>query len=97
VNRVASPVKFAEYLHAGLPVVLTRGIGDASGWVREHGLGVVLERPWDAGNAGEVLRALDGLESDRCRRFARERLDFDVTVPLYEEVYRRAASGGGAK
>ena len=36
-NRVASPTKFAEYLLAGLPVIITEHIGDYSGFVqREH-------------------------------------------------------------
>jgi glycosyltransferase involved in cell wall biosynthesis len=35
-NNVASPTKFAEYLMAGLPVLISRGIGDLSGFVSEH-------------------------------------------------------------
>jgi glycosyltransferase involved in cell wall biosynthesis len=90
VNEVACPVKFAEYLHAGLPVILTEGIGDASGWVRDHGLGVVLPDPTDPGNADRVLGAMPSFDPDRCRRFAAERLSFDVTIPLYEEAYAAA-------
>lgn len=48
VNRVASPVKFAEYLAVGLPVILTEGIGDYSALVREEGLGLVLPAIEDA-------------------------------------------------
>ena len=36
-NRVAAPVKFAEYLRCGLPVILTPYVGDFSGFVVEHG------------------------------------------------------------
>jgi glycosyltransferase involved in cell wall biosynthesis len=42
VNEVASPVKFAEYLAAGLPVVLTPGIGDYSELLVERNLGACL-------------------------------------------------------
>lgn len=42
-NRVASPVKFAEYLAAGLRVLVSDHLGDISGLVREHGLGWVHE------------------------------------------------------
>jgi glycosyltransferase involved in cell wall biosynthesis len=42
VNRVASPVKFAEYLAAAVPVVLTEGIGDYSALVRSTQVGCVL-------------------------------------------------------
>jgi hypothetical protein len=90
VNRVASPVKFAEYLHAGLPVVLTEGIGDATGWVEEHRLGVVLPGLDDPGNADRVVDGLPAVSRPACRAFARERLTFDVTVPLYEKAYAAA-------
>jgi hypothetical protein len=43
VNRVASPVKFGEYLAAGLPVVISREIGDYSALVSRESLGVVLD------------------------------------------------------
>lgn len=42
-NRVASPVKFAEYLAAGLRVLVSDHLGDISGLVRDHGLGWVYE------------------------------------------------------
>jgi glycosyltransferase involved in cell wall biosynthesis len=42
VNRVASPVKFAEYLSCGVPVVLTRSVGDYAALVRDLGIGCVL-------------------------------------------------------
>jgi glycosyltransferase involved in cell wall biosynthesis len=38
-NRVASPTKFAEYLSAGLPVLISSNIGDLSGTVSSNGLG----------------------------------------------------------
>ncbi len=87
VNRVSSPVKFAEYLHAGLPVVMTSGIGDASGQVVQHGLGVVLPSPDDSGNAAAVARALPDLDGDLCRVFARRNLTFERTLPLYLEAF----------
>jgi len=56
-NRVASPVKFGEYLAAGLRVVISEGLGDVSDDVAQCGLGWVwkegsplprLEQPTDA-------------------------------------------------
>lgn len=41
-NRVASPTKFAEYLSAGLPVIISEGLGDFSALVKEEGSGVVV-------------------------------------------------------
>lgn len=42
-NQVASPVKFAEYLMAGLKVIISPGLGDYSKLVEEHELGIVLQ------------------------------------------------------
>jgi len=42
VNRVSCPVKFAEYLVSGLPVIATPGIGDVSDYIRETGHGVLI-------------------------------------------------------
>ena len=87
VNRVSSPVKFAEYLHAGLPVVLTAGIGDASRQVSEHGLGVVLPSPVDPGNAAAVARTMPDLDGEACRLFARRNLTFERILPRYLEAF----------
>lgn len=46
-NEVASPVKFAEYISAGLPVIISPGLGDYPGFVKEHRCGIVY--------AGEAL------------------------------------------
>lgn len=42
VNRVASPVKFAEYLSCAVPVLMTDQIGDYSSLVKSKGVGCVL-------------------------------------------------------
>lgn len=41
-NHVASPTKFAEYLSAGLKVIISRGLGDFSDFTRQHQCGHVL-------------------------------------------------------
>lgn len=41
-NKVASPVKFAEYLSAGLQVLISENLGDFSHFVKENDCGIVL-------------------------------------------------------
>ncbi len=41
-NQVASPTKFAEYLSAGLPVIISENLGDYSEFVRENNCGTVV-------------------------------------------------------
>lgn len=43
-NQVASPTKFAEYLSAGLPVIISEGIGDYAAFVRNNRCGIVLAK-----------------------------------------------------
>ena len=42
-NKVASPVKFAEYLQAGLNVIISEDIGDFSDFVKQHQCGLIFE------------------------------------------------------
>ncbi len=41
-NKVASPTKFAEYLSAGLQVLISDGLGDYTQFVKEHECGKVI-------------------------------------------------------
>jgi hypothetical protein len=40
-NKVSSPTKFAEYLIAGLPVIISPEVGDYSKFVSEHNCGFI--------------------------------------------------------
>lgn len=80
-NQVASPTKFAEYLAAGVPVIISPRIGDFTGMVRAHQLGLVLE----PGQALPVLQRTDAATSARAQRFAQEHL----TKAAFDPAYRR--------
>lgn len=41
-NQVASPVKFAEYLNAGLKILISENLGDFSEFVKENACGVIV-------------------------------------------------------
>ncbi len=43
-NKVAAPTKFAEYLSAGLKVIISDELGDYSNFVREHDCGSVITK-----------------------------------------------------
>ncbi|MCB0769673.1 MAG: hypothetical protein KDC00_04630, partial [Flavobacteriales bacterium] len=69
-NRVASPTKFAEYLAAGLPVLISDHLGDFSSLVQEEDLGLVIED----GVAIGPLRRTDEMERERLGNFAQRHL-----------------------
>lgn len=97
-SKIASmPTRFAEYLAAGMPVVVTRGVGDLEELVVRHGVGVVLRGDDDAAVVSAV-QELAALQADpeiagRCRRLARTRFDVDTGSARYADLYRRLAAG----
>ena len=96
-RRSMSPTKFAEYLAAGLPVIVSAGIGDLDAHIEEARVGVLL-RSFDREAYAEALRAVEELRRDpelaeRCRREARARYDLHTVGGaryrrLYDEVLR---------
>jgi glycosyltransferase involved in cell wall biosynthesis len=99
-NQVASPVKFAEYLRSGLPVILTPYIGDFGRMAVEEDLGATVEFPI---RADEVVRAArkirDRLGADgeayrtHCSEVAARRLSWDGQLSQLMGLYRRLAGG----
>lgn len=93
LNEAACPTKFAEYVTSGVPILISAGIGDCSGFVARHGAGMVLDEP-DPRRAAAALTALRA-EPARARReriaklgetFARARV-----AARMAEVYLRLA------
>jgi len=89
-RRSASLTKFAEYLAAGLPVILTSGIGDLDTHINEGRVGVLLHA-LDRAAYAEAFREIEALRHDpelaeRCRSEARARYDLHT---VGGERYRR--------
>lgn len=95
-NRVASPVKFAEYLRCGLPVILTHYIGDFSGFAAEHGVGQAVSfpiQPTEVVQAARALRERLAGEGDAyresCSRLVGESFSWDVQADKLIDLYER--------
>ncbi len=78
-NKVASPTKFAEYLSAGLPVVISPEVGDFSAMVSALDLGQVLV----PGDRLEVTKP-DTEQRERSMQLAADRF----TKEAYDHRYR---------
>lgn len=84
LNRVASPVKFGEYMAAGLAVIASPGLGDVEAWVRGERVGELAD-PDDPAAAEAASLALirrvrgdrDGFRS-RARALAVQKLDWEA-------------------
>jgi glycosyltransferase involved in cell wall biosynthesis len=99
-NQVASPVKFAEYLRSGLPVILTPYIGDFGRLAAEEDVGAAVEfpiRPDEVVRAARTIRdrlAADGDAYRRhCSEVAARRLSWDGQLEQLLDLYRRMAAG----
>lgn len=95
-KRGSSPVKVAEYLACGLPVVVNAGIGDTDRLVERYRAGhviSVLEEP-ELRAAGLAVAALLGDNEARssARRLAEAEYDVHMGIVRYADVYGRALS-----
>lgn len=92
MNGWSQPTKFAEYLAAGLPVVVSEGTGVIPELVRRRGGGLVVR--WfgadHATRAAEVAGMIDALtaEGEMLRRSAINLCESHFTWPGYVDVLR---------
>ena len=78
-NKVASPVKVAEYLLAGLKVIISPNLGDYSQMVMQNDLGVI----WSANSPMPDLNKPSEQEKAKSNRFAKEHLSKTVIQRLF--------------
>lgn len=93
-KTASTPTRFAEYLAAGMPVIVTPGIGDLVTIVEQHEVGVVLDGEDQAAVQAAVSKLNELLADadlpDRCRAVASQLFDVESGSRLYSEIYHRA-------
>lgn len=99
VNNVASPVKVAEYLACGLPVIMTRGIGDYSELLPAAGVGLLLDETSDI--TGQILHLINcedfPLLREQAMSFARSRLTMSANRDHYNALYATTPWNGSSQ
>ncbi len=89
-----SPVKVAEYLACGLPIVMSDGIGDMSGYVTQFGLGVTVARYAQEEYrvaAAELMRLCrEPARRAAIRDFAYRHYNFNDAKTAYKTIYYSA-------
>jgi len=80
-NRVASPTKYAEYLAAGLQVLISQGLGDFSGFTQTHHCGMVVALQ----EAPPVLTQVNFSKKTACQQVALEHF----SKKTYNDSYRK--------
>ena len=86
------PIKLGEFLSAGIPVVINRGVGDSGELVEGNRVGVVVDNFDDDHYAiafNDLLRLSDSEESlrVRCRATAEKYLSLESGVREYSKIY----------
>jgi hypothetical protein len=80
-NKVASPVKFAEYLRAGLKVVISKNIGDYSSFVEKFNLGFSND---DKESLNEDLAKITEKDRNSCKEYFAKNLSLDSQKDKYQ-------------
>lgn len=93
LNRVASPVKFAEYIASGLAVVGSPNIGDVSGDIEYNMLGLLIspsdiyEKYDDLLELIKSFRSKKSTYAARAKSIARRKYDWQSHLETYTEMY----------
>jgi hypothetical protein len=83
-NKVASPVKFAEYLVAGLPVIISEELGDYPEFVLANKCGIV----WNAKTNASFLPVIPYEEKLRIHKLALEHFSKENFKAAYQSILK---------
>lgn len=96
-KAASSPTKVGEYLAAGLPVVMTAGIGDGDAILTNTNTGVIVDQH-DKKSYESALESLmtlleDNATSERCGAVAKKYFSLrEVGIPRYLRIYEQVVS-----
>jgi glycosyltransferase involved in cell wall biosynthesis len=88
VSRVSAPIKFAEYLSAGLPVIFREGIGDTEQIIKKYNVGVIIKNNEYESAISELQELLNDKDVyHRCLRVADKEFNINISFKQYQEIY----------
>ncbi len=98
INNVASPLKFAEYLAAGVPIMISEGVGDSEEIIKKYEIGTIIKND----NYLLALKEMMNLLKDkdiyfRCLTAAKENFDINISFGQYQFLYNECISKNKTK
>ena len=88
INNVASPLKFAEYLAAGLPVIVSENVGDTEEIINKYNVGVILRDSNYKKAIYEIIELLkDEQIKERCKMVAEKEFNLENSIKMYKKIY----------
>jgi len=91
LNEVAAPTKFAEYLMAGLPVMISDHIGDYSKFVVNNDLGIVIDNSTQPDEYkimfDEFLKRKDNLIKENISRLGMTNFSKEKYAKILKDIY----------
>jgi glycosyltransferase involved in cell wall biosynthesis len=92
-NRVSAPIKLAEYLAAGMPIIVSENIGDAETIIKKYGVGVIVRNKEYESAIRTLVNLLDTPDIEkRCRLAIAGDLSMESSCMKYMELYQLLAT-----
>ncbi len=90
ISEVSSPIKFAEYLYSGCPVLINPGVGDTEEIINDYKVGVIVENEDYSAALEKMFELLkDPNIYDRCRDVAIKEFNIEDSFKDYENIYQK--------
>lgn len=96
INNVSSPLKFGEYLAAGLPVMVSEGVGDTEEIINNFGVGVVIKNK-NYYNAIEQIEKIISHPNiyNKCLEVAYKEFNIEDSINNYYKIYTKIVKNAG--
>lgn len=92
VNKVASPVKFSEYICSGLPVISNENVEVIKQYIEETGYGLLIHSMEDI--TTETVEKLSSISRDKISEYGRMHYGIESVAERYLKIYKEMVEEG---
>lgn len=92
VNKVASPVKFSEYICSGLPVISNENVEVIKQYIEETGYGLLINSMEDI--TTETVEKLSSISRNKISEYGRMHYGIESVAERYLKIYKEMVEEG---